>query len=308
MIAGLVWAFYPTSVFYSVVRIWYCELALLLVLSIIIIAVTTGYSPTFRRVALMGALSGVTVLTDSTMAVYLPLLLIWMLFARRVQTPRLIGLVAVWTITAGVVTSPWIARNWLALGSPVLLKSNLGKELLLGTETTNRREVFQSLDPTQLEHYREQSEVAYNRYLRNQALERIRENPIEFLSATAKRFWQFWVINPRVGSETFLRLAYFGPFLLLALYGIYVSRHSRRQLGPLWLFLLVYPLPYYVIHVDRGRYSYPVEPFILLLAAAALAAYYTGKAQRNIRPNTGSDSIGEREYTMLPVVEGRLRD
>jgi 4-amino-4-deoxy-L-arabinose transferase-like glycosyltransferase len=289
IIAGLIWAFYPASIFYSVVRIWYCELALLLVLSVTMIAVTTGFSPTFRRIAIMGALSGLTVLTDSTMVIYLPLLLIWMLFARRVQWPRLIGLVAVWTITAGVVTGPWIVRNWLQLGSPVLLKSNLGSELLFGTETDGRRKIFRELDQTELEYYRGQSELAYNRYLRSQALERIRENPIGFLSATAKRFGQFWVINPKVGSESFLRLAYFGPLLLLALYGIYVSRKFRWQLGPLWLFLLIYPLPYYVMHVDHGRYSYPVEPFVVLLAAASLAAW----AARYSAPDTALETIAK---------------
>jgi 4-amino-4-deoxy-L-arabinose transferase-like glycosyltransferase len=293
IIAGLIWAFYPAAIFYSVVRIWYCELALLLVLSVTMIAVTTGYSPTFRRIAIMGALSGLTVLTDSTMVIYLPLLLIWMLFARRVQWPRLIGLAAVWTITAGVVTSPWILRNWLQLGSPVLLKSNLGSELLFGTETDGRRRIFRELDQAELKYYRGQSEVAYNRYLRSQALERIREQPIAFLFATARRFGQFWVLNPKVGSESLLRLAYFGPLLLLALYGIYRCGKPRWQLGPIWLFLLIYPLPYYVIHVDRGRYSYPVEPFVLLLAAIPLAVWYTHTARQYLPANSASDLIGE---------------
>jgi 4-amino-4-deoxy-L-arabinose transferase-like glycosyltransferase len=299
IIAGLIWAFYPASIFYSVVRIWYCELAVLLVLSITILAVATGSSPTYRRIAIMGALSGLTVLTDSTMVIYLPLLLIWLLFARRVQWPRLIGLVAVWTIAAGVVTGPWIVRNWLQLGSPVLLKSNLGSELLYGTETDGRRRLLRELDQAELKYYRGQSEVAYNRYLRSQALERIREQPIEFLFATAKRFGQFWVINPKVGSESFLRLAYFGPFLLLALYGIYRCGKPRWQLGPLWLFLLIYPLPYYVIHVDRGRYSYPVEPFVLLFAAIPLAVWYTRKARRDLPVNSASDLIGEIDTEVI---------
>jgi hypothetical protein len=34
---------------------------------------------------------------------------------------------------------------------------------------------------------------------------------------------------------------------------------------------LIYPLPYYLTHVARGRYSYPVEPFVVLLAAVPLA-------------------------------------
>jgi 4-amino-4-deoxy-L-arabinose transferase-like glycosyltransferase len=293
MIAGLLWAVYPTSIFYSAVRIWYCELTLLLVLLITTIAVTISVAPTFRHVAIMGALSGLTVLTDSTMAIYLPLLLIWMLLARRVPWSRLIVSVAVWTIAAGVVTSPWIARNWAVLGSPVLLKTNLGAELFVGTATTSRGAIFRALDKTQVEYHREQSEVAYNRYLLSKALERIVKNPLLFVAATGLRFVQFWVVNPRLGSETFVRLTYFGPFLLLAFYGIYCFRKRHWQLTPIFLFLLVYPVPFYVIHVDRGRYSYPVEPFVLLLAAAAVAAWYARKVRRSLTANTATDSIDE---------------
>jgi hypothetical protein len=252
----------------------------------------------------MGALSGLTVLTDSTMAIYLPLLLLWMLLARRVPWSRLIVSVAVWTIAAGVVTSPWVARNWVVLGSPVLLKTNLGAELFVGTATTSRGAIFRALDKTQLEYHRDQSEVAYNRYLLSKALERIVKNPLLFLAATASRFVQFWVVNPRLGSETFVRLIYFGPVLLLALYGIYCFRKRRWQLAPIFLFLLVYPIPFYVIHVDRGRYSYPVEPFVVLLAAAAVAVWYTRR--RNVTANTASDSIDEMNTEILSGVEGRL--
>jgi hypothetical protein len=242
------------------------------------------------------------------MAIYLPLLLVWMLLARRVPWSRLIALVAVWTIAAGVVTSPWIARNWVVLGSPVLLKTNLGAELLVGTATTSRGAIFRALDQNQLAYYRGQSEVAYNRYLRSEALERILENPILFLAATVMRFLQFWVVNPRVGSETFVRLTYFGPFILLALYGIYCFRKRRWQLAPIFLFLLVYPLPFYVIHVDRGRYSYPVEPFVLLLAAAAVVVWYSHKLRRSLTANTTIDSIDEMNTDAIRGVEGRLRN
>jgi hypothetical protein len=123
LIAGLAWAFYPTSIFYSVVRIWYSELAVLVLMLSITIALTSRESIVSRRIALLGALSGLTVLTDSTMALYLPLLLLWILFTRRVQVSKMVVLIAVWGIAAGAVMSPWMTRNWLVLGSPIFLKS-----------------------------------------------------------------------------------------------------------------------------------------------------------------------------------------
>jgi hypothetical protein len=34
-------------------------------------------------------------------------------------------------------------------------------------------------------------------------------------------------------------------------------------------------MPYYLAHVNHGRYSYPVEPLVLLLAASFIAIWFT---------------------------------
>ena len=47
----------------AVIHIWYSELAVILLLLTITVAVTAPSSPTFSRVAVLGGLSGPTVLT-----------------------------------------------------------------------------------------------------------------------------------------------------------------------------------------------------------------------------------------------------
>jgi 4-amino-4-deoxy-L-arabinose transferase-like glycosyltransferase len=307
IIAGLVWVFYPTSIFYSAVRIWYCELALLLLLLLITIALPSKDAISSGRVALLGALSGLTVLTDSTLALYLPLLLLWMLVARRVQLSRLVFLVVLWGITAGLVTSPWMIRNWVALDSPRLGKSNLGQELFTGNSSfssgandrTEMAQTFAALDQKELAYYRSQPELAYNQYLQNKALDWIRANPFRFLSLTARRIWYFWVDNPSLGSESWLRLTYFGPFLILAMYGLWYEIRRWWQLAPIWFFLLLYPLPYYLTHVAHGRYSYPVEPLVVLLAAIPVSLWlrkYAPFALSGIDARKEHESVS-RAYT-----------
>jgi 4-amino-4-deoxy-L-arabinose transferase-like glycosyltransferase len=281
IIAGLMWAFYPTSIFYSALRIWYCELALLFLVLLTMIAVTAGELVSFRRLALLGALSGLTILTDSTLALYLPLLLLWMLIARRVQLPRFVVSCVIWGITAAAVISPWMLRNRLMMGSGQPLKSNLGLELFTGNSSfstgTNDRaaaeRTFAALDQKELAFYKSQPEVVYYGYLRERAIDWIREHPLDFLLLTVRRVWYFWVFNPSLGWESWIRLSYFGPFLILALYRVSCDFRRWRELAPLWVFLLIYPLPYYLTHVARGRYSYPVEPFVVLLAAVPLAVW-----------------------------------
>jgi hypothetical protein len=210
------------------------------------------------------------------------LLLLWMLLTRGVQPSRLVVMVAIWGITVGTVISPWIMRNWLVLGAPTLLKTNFGKELFTGNSSfssgandrTEMAQTFAALDQNELAQYRGQSELVYNRYLRDKALEWIWEHPFAFLSLTAHRVWYFWGWIPRLGQKSWLHLAYFGPLLTVALYGLVQGVRHRRQLAPIWLFLLVYPLPYYLTHVARGRYRYPVEPLVVLLAAIPLAIWF----------------------------------
>ncbi len=282
LIAGFLWAFYPTSLFYSAIHIWYSELAVMLVLLAITIAVTGKHPPTIRRVAFFGGLSGLIVLVDSTMGLYLPLLLLWMLFAWEVKLSRLVVLVIVWGVTAGVVVSPWMIRNSLVLESPRVVKSNLGEALFTGNnpfssgenDRTEIKQAFAALDQEELKYYKSQSELVYNGYLRNKALEWIRAHPLRFFHLTAQRISYFWVRIPNLGWKSWVHLAYFGPLVFLAVYGLWHGLRRRWHLVPVGLFLVVYPLPYYVTFLRHGRYIYPVEPLVVLLAAIPLAIWF----------------------------------
>jgi 4-amino-4-deoxy-L-arabinose transferase-like glycosyltransferase len=286
LVAGFVWALYPSSIYRSVIKIWYSELAVMLLLIALTVAVTAMYPATFRLLSFLGALSGLIVLTDPTMALYLPLLVLWMLFARGIEISRLVALVVAWGIVAAVVVSPWAIRNWYVMGSPRIVKSNFGGALFYGNNSfasgapteAEVDQAFASLDQEELSYFswnpitrKGQPELAYNRYLRNEALEWMRANPFKFLHLTAKRIWYFWVRIPK--KKSWLHVALFGPFAVLALYGLLYGLRRRWHLAPVWLFTLVYPLPYYVTHIPVYRYRYPVEPFVVLLAAIPLAIW-----------------------------------
>jgi 4-amino-4-deoxy-L-arabinose transferase-like glycosyltransferase len=281
LMAGCMWVIYPTSIFYSVVHIWYCEFAVMLLLLTMVVAVMAERPPTLWHIAGLGGLSGLIMLTDSTMNLYLPLLLLWTLVVGRVGLPKLTIAGVVWVVAAGIVVSPWIVRNGLLIGSPRLMKSNAGEALFYGNNpfssgTNDRTEMAQAeaaLDQQELQYYQSQSELIYHQYLRGKALEWIREHPANFVWLTIRRVGYFWGGIPRLGAKTWLRRAYYVPLIILALYGLWRSRHRWWHLAPVWLFLLVYPLPYYLMHVARGRYLYPVEPLVVLLAVAAFLKY-----------------------------------
>jgi hypothetical protein len=263
-------------------HIWFCELSILLIFLLIAIAVTNKPSLSLRRVACMGGLSGLILLTDSTMLLYLPLLLLWVLITHRPRSAQMVSALAIWGLTAAAVTSPWVLRNFYVTGSPRLLKSNLGLELFVGNNSFssgehNRAEAakaYAALDQAELDYHRNQSEDIYFQYLKSKALEWIKSHPVEFVKLTALRVRVFWTRTTKFGLRSWLHFAYFGPFVALALCGLWYSRHRWWSFAPVWLFLLIYPLPYYLTHVSRSRYRYPVEPFVVLLAAVALTVWF----------------------------------
>lgn len=84
----------------------------------------------FRRAVLwLGGVLGLAVLARSELALFVPLVLVWMVLARRRATlpwrPALLALV-----TAAVVVSPWVVFNVARFERPVLLTTNDGTTLL----------------------------------------------------------------------------------------------------------------------------------------------------------------------------------
>ncbi len=297
LLAGWIWVFYPSSLFRSAVRIWFSELAIMVLLLIMTLAVVAKSPLSFRRLAAFGGLSGFLVLIDSTMAIYPALLSLWMVFAYRERLPRLIGLLVVCGMTVGVVVSPWAIRNWYAVGQLLILKSSFGLEFFGGNnprasgmfgKASGKSEMFETLDQEELARYRAQSDAVFFAYLQRKTVEWIRENPGRFAQLTALRFWYFWVKIAKSGRSAWLHLAWYAPFAILALLSL---RHVLRHwwaLTPIWLFLLVYPLPYYLTHGTLYRYRYPVEPLIIILAAITLASWWRRRLPEASRSSTAT--------------------
>jgi hypothetical protein len=98
----------------------------------------------------------------------------------------------------------------------------------------------------------------------------IREHPARFLRFTAERAVYFWIAPPQA--------------TIVAGYDLMISRHTNFLLGAvlafagLWLtirnrkygafllacFLLIYPLPYYLV-MPFVRYKHPIEPEMIML-------------------------------------------
>lgn len=289
VLAGFAWALYPSSLFQSTAVVWYSELSILLALLLILLATSPRAARPIARFAVLGALTGVLILTDSSMILYAALIPAWLLVSWRMNWRSAARPLAAWILAVLVVLGPWAIRNWMMFGSPGVLKSNFGMELFFGnnpyssggTLDSERRQALAALPADELARLQRGPESEYFAFLRRHGMQWIADHPAGFLKLTAIRLWNFWGKFPSEGPDRWRHYSWFHvlwyfPVLTLAAFCVRdCVRYFGKWRGPLsliLLFLIVYPLPYYLTHVQLYRYRYPIEPFLVLLAAFSVAA------------------------------------
>lgn len=228
----------------------------------------------------------------------LPLIVLLGALAREVwenrsRLFRKIPSTAIALVVIAVGMLPWMIRNYQQLGGIVLMRSNFGVELRQGNNPEGSiRQTAQSVHPTLQaeEHARfnTMGEYAYGQWATTQALQYMTANPAVTLRRIVQRAYVFWCSDVfdqwtwtprekwwRQGIRTLIvtsgRLVVHNLPWLVAL--LVVLLGWRSYVGARWVFasiVLLFPVPYYLTHV-APRYSYLVQPYLLIFAAVAVA-------------------------------------
>jgi hypothetical protein len=99
----------------------------------------------------------------------------------------------------------------------------------------------------------------------------IRDHPGTFLLFSLERAGYFWIGPPQVNiiAGYDLRIARHVAFLLPAVFafaGLWLTIRKQKAVAFLFAcFLLIYPIPYYMVQ-PFPRYKHPIEPEMILLA------------------------------------------
>lgn len=232
-------------------------------------------SPVFLATAL-GLLWGVILLTGpSAIPVWVGWLVLgaWYSYhhgARKAWLPALIVPV--------IMVIPWAMRNDRVLHSPVLLRSNLGLELMIsnnpcaayGIVENHLSGCFSRLhpneNPAEAQRVRDLGEVNYNSVKLRQAIAWIGANPRAFSRLTLQRLLYFWF--PSHIFPHALWVVY--PATVLSIPGMFIFwRVSRFGTVICMSFLVLYPPIYYVVEF-YDRYRAPIMWVTLLLAAVTI--------------------------------------
>ena len=274
------WALFPNAVMMPFEWIWDTSLSALLAATLLWGTLALTDSKRLRDWGAYGFLWGLALMTNPALGALLPFLLGWA--AYRMRGDRALQ----WRNTAvalGVVVMcclPWTVRNYGVFHRLIPLRSNFPFELWLGNNDIfdehahgGRRVV------TRIEEARRYSQIGEPAYMREKwqlAASFMESNPGLEMRLTGQRFLGFWTGTDApaqnfVQSHSWLiRTLVLCSFLTAAaaVLGILVL-FRRRFPGTVILaaFPVVFPCLYYVTHADL-RYRHPIDPVVLLLAAA----------------------------------------
>lgn len=283
--AAWLWAVYPAALQYAVHWLWDTSLSAFLFTCTIVLALRLRGTGTEERDgtaqrgrwAAFGAMWGLAALANPSLLLGLPVMGLWVIWP-KLRTLRLSQIWAgpiIAAMTFVVVMMPWWIRNERAFHTFVATRSNFGAELYESTLAANDGYPWGTTLPLwpgdpKFQLYVHMGEVPYSAMRKQQAMERIRENPKQIAKWTLDRFLFYWnnvphTLENKPMQEYGRRVNY--AFLSLAgLMGLALALRRRVPGAALmgWMFLLL-PLPYYLVTV-QARFRHPLEPLITVLS------------------------------------------
>jgi 4-amino-4-deoxy-L-arabinose transferase-like glycosyltransferase len=262
-------ACYPPLIYFSVVG-----LSETLFITLVLAAFLCWYRGQFTAAATFAVLA---VLTRPVFDLFAPLLiLLFALVVHRLPVTNAIKNLGIYVLIYCALMTPWWVHNYKAYGAFVRLTPGAGVALYAGNNPLNRSGggnlgvdydlgAFANItDPIQRD-----------RALRDAAVDYIVHNPQRFLELASLKFLRVWRVTPvndayRSVSMFVISVLSFVPLLLLAGFGLVMTRQYPRKLSPIFFFALGYTAVH-MVFVGTIRYRLPLEPFLIIFAAAGLS-------------------------------------
>jgi 4-amino-4-deoxy-L-arabinose transferase-like glycosyltransferase len=276
--AAWTWALFPYAIYWPTRVVWETSLsAFLLSLALLLTLRMADRDPRPRAWIGFGLLWGVVGLTNTALLSMLPFCLLWLLYQRSGDSAptrsQWLG-AALCILTTCLVLSGWLIRNYEVFGKFVFIRDNLPLEMHEANNDQSAglwtRNEHPGNDPQAMRRFQQLGEMRYMEEKHQQVQQFIRENPGRFAWFTVERIWYFWAAPPQatIVAGYDLMIARHSQFLLAAWFALAGLGMTIRKRKPGWFllacFLLVYPLPYYLVN-PFVRYKHPIEPEMLLL-------------------------------------------
>jgi hypothetical protein len=278
------WAVFPYLLYWPVRVVWEASFTTFLLSMALWLTISMGdNSPPSgarrRDWILLGLLWGLIALTNTSVLILLPFLLAWLIYQLPSNSRRISG-AAICLLVLILCITPWTLRNIHTFGRFIFVRDNLALELHEANNEESAglwtRTEHPGNDPVAMRRFQELGEIGFMDEKRQQVVEFVREHPGTFALFTLERVWYFWAAPPQAtfvaGYD--LRFARHAAFLLASISAfaglVVLCRRKNRYRWLLAPFLLIYPLPYYLVN-PFPRYKHPIEPVMLVLIIYALS-------------------------------------
>lgn len=290
VLAGLVGALYPARPIVEIKGDWetpYTALALVL-LSVLTVQLWRQRHFQPRQALLQGLAWGVSLLfVPALLALFLVVLAVGLIVCWKSGIRNYFSFTALEVLVVVICLAPWVIRNYYALGSPVVTRTNFGLELHISNNddaTPDQRVnylagVFSKYHPllsvTEALKVRQMGEVAYNKKVGAEAREWICTHPRRFLELCLGRARCYWLYYDPTSP---VKTVFLAATVLLGWAGfVQLFRRDRLAGTVVLLILVIYPLPNYLVHVGL-RQEYPIHWLMMCLAAALLVGWFDNRA------------------------------
>jgi 4-amino-4-deoxy-L-arabinose transferase-like glycosyltransferase len=308
--AAWAWAFFPYGIYFSAAWAWSTHLLLLCLCWLLVLAQHMEQSPRLALWAGFGLLAGFAGLTEPSVLVVIPFLLVlacWRL-SRDGKRWLLPGCVAGVVLVAAL--SPWMIRNALVFHRFIPMRDSMGLELWMGNNGYDLRWTSDDLHPLhdaqELAAYNSMGELAYMNLKSQQAKAYIHDHPGWYAWMSLRRavyVWTgYWSFN-----RDYLALEPMDPanipfatcLTLLGLLGLLLAWRDApfeaiRYAGVLFLF----PLIYYFNHPEPYHLR-PVDPLLVILGCQAILAL----RERVRKRSRGRGFLPVREPVQVPAMD-----
>ncbi len=242
---------------------------------------------------LSGLALGYTMLVKATVALIFPAVFLFLVCSPLMRRPfwmtfRQFSLAA---ITAALVMTPWVIRNFEISGQFVPTMTDSGLAIFQGEEAIRNagngkdsKDLLNDAAEEQLrighemglrmrddffpQFYRVQDEISFYNELARRGWTQYREHPALLARAIVHNSWAFW-LQGRTHKATLINIVVILPFVFIFLCGAVAAVRSERRSWILVISVVMFALPHLVI-IAIARHSSTVVPLMCVLAACIL--------------------------------------
>ena len=286
-------------------RYWEGGLAVVLATASLIVIVDLedqGSPPDRRQIATLALLFAATFFTSPSLGLGIAACSMVLLF-RKPRWRNRLALGGIAAAAATLVLTPWVVRNDLVLGKPILLRSNMPLELTLANNDWQYRDASKQAFDTAMTavhptaggpgqaRVRQVGELAYMSELSRATNAWIARHPDRFAALCARHLRQMFFPDAfqfEIGSGSFsgFRAAWYAVISALGLLGIAINA-ARGRTGYLYICLIVAIVAItYVPFQPMARYLYLNYGLLLFGAYAAVTQFGTTRRDSTHRHAT----------------------